>query len=141
MADSVEAALHLLRAPGALVIVDGYNVAKLAWPDQTLAEQRRRLLDAIDEVVARHGTRVQIVFDAAAVDPAGRHTPRRLARVVFSPAGVVADDVIVDLVADQPTAQTVVVVSNDNDLRARVRKLGANVLGSEQLLAAARRAL
>ena len=141
LADSVEAALHLLRAPGALVIVDGYNVAKLAWPDHPLAEQRRRLLDAIDEVVARHGTRVQVVFDAAAVDPAGRHTPRRLARVTFSPAGVVADDVIVDLVADQPTAQTVVVVSNDNDLRGRVRKLGANLLGSEQLLSAARRAV
>ena len=139
LADSVDAALHLLRVRGVLVVVDGYNVAKLGWPDLALAEQRRRLLDAMDEVVVRHGTRVQVVFDAASADALGRHTPRRLARVAFSPAGVLADDVIVDLVTDLPSGQAVVVVTNDNELRIRVRRHGANVLASEQLLGAARR--
>ena len=84
--DSRRATEHLLRAARALVLVDGYNVAKRAWPDDDLAVQRSRCLDLVDDVARRFGTDVTVVFDGA--DVVGAHAPgRRLARVVFSSAG------------------------------------------------------
>ena len=45
--DSRRATEFLLRAPGALVLVDGYNVAKLGWPDEDSAAERRRCIDLV----------------------------------------------------------------------------------------------
>ena len=91
--DSPKATEFLLRAPGALVLVDGYNVAKLAWPDEELAVQRQRLLDVVDDVARRFGSEIAVVFDGA--DVVGSHSKRRrLVRVTYSPAGESADDVI-----------------------------------------------
>jgi predicted RNA-binding protein with PIN domain len=135
--DSVEAAAHLLRAPGVLLVVDGYNVAKLGWPECELADQRRRLLDALDELTLRHGTRVHVVFDGAEVTPLP--TGRRNLRVEFSPAGTTADEVIVELVAALPAEQPVVVATNDGEVRDGARRQGANVIASQQLLAVAKR--
>ena len=45
---SSSAAAEFLLRSGASVLVDGYNVAKLAWPDLDLAGQRIVLLDAIE---------------------------------------------------------------------------------------------
>jgi rRNA-processing protein FCF1 len=59
--------------------------------------------------------------------------------VEFSPPGVPADDVIVDLVATIPADRPVIVATNDNEVRAGARRGGANVISSQQLLAAARR--
>jgi predicted RNA-binding protein with PIN domain len=136
-ADTVEAATHLVRQPGVLLVVDGYNAAKRGWPDDGLAVQRERLLDALEELVARHGTAVHVVFDGAdlwTAPPGRRHL-----RIEFSPAGVSADDVIVDLVGSLPADRPVVVATNDGEVRAGARAGGANVISSEQLLAVARR--
>ena len=96
--DSLRATEHLLRAPGALVVIDGYNVAKLGWPDGALADQRELALDVIDDAARRFGSDVTVVFDGA--DVVGAHAARRrLARVVYSPAGIAADDVIRSIVA------------------------------------------
>jgi predicted RNA-binding protein with PIN domain len=127
-----EVVAHYLRAPGAVVVIDGYNVAKTAWPDLELVEQRERLLDALDDVVRRTGARLHVVFDGAdVIVPA---TPRRLVNVRFSPAGVSADDVIRQLVAELPDDVPVVVVTSDNAVVADVRAMGANTLGSAQFL-------
>jgi len=40
--DSVEAAEHLVRVPGVVLLVDGYNVSQLGWADLPIAEQRQR---------------------------------------------------------------------------------------------------
>jgi predicted RNA-binding protein with PIN domain len=136
--DTTEAAIHLLRQPDVLLIVDGYNVAKLGWPDESLPIQRERLLDALDELVARYATAVHVVFDGADVVTAGPGR-RRHVRVEFSPAGVSADDVIVELAESLPAERAVIVATNDGEVRAGARAAGANVLSSEQLLAAARR--
>jgi hypothetical protein len=136
-ADSPEAALFLVRAPGVLLVVDGYNVAKLGWPELTLAEQRVRLLDALDELAARYGTDIHVVFDGA--DVAQLPLRRRYLRVEFSPAGVKADDVIVQLAEELPAERPVVVATNDGEVRTGTRAAGANVISSEQLLGAARR--
>jgi hypothetical protein len=136
-ADAPEAALHLVKSPGVLLVVDGYNVAKLGWPGLALADQRSRVLDALDELAARYGTDVHVVFDGADVGPAA--TGRRYLRVEFSPAGVTADEVIVRLAEDLPVERPVVVATNDGEVRAGARAAGANIVSSEQLLAIARR--
>ena len=88
--------MHLVREAGATVLVDGYNVTMAAWPDLALANQRERLVDALDELHARYGADVVVVFDGddVAVPPVDRPGPAR-SRRCSRHAGVIADDVIV----------------------------------------------
>ena len=131
---SAAAAEFLLRSD-AVVFVDGYNVAKLAWPNRSLEAQRSQLLDALENAARRFGSDITIVFDGAAV--IGAHTARRrLVRVVYSPDGVIADDVIRDEVRRLPSARAVVVVTNDAEIVTDVKALGANVVPSNALIAA-----
>jgi predicted RNA-binding protein with PIN domain len=133
IASSAEAAEFLLRSD-AVVLVDGYNVAKLAWPTRTLEAQRTQLLDALENLARRFGTDLTVVFDGATV--VGAHTTRRrLIRVVWSSEGVIADDVIRDEVRRLPTGRAVVVVTNDAEIVTDVKALGANVVPSNALLA------
>jgi predicted RNA-binding protein with PIN domain len=135
--DSAEVALHLVKQPEVTLIVDGYNVAKLGWPTADLPEQRDRLLDGLEDLVRRIGVRAVVVFDGA--DVSCPPTGRRLLRVRFTPAGVLADDEIRELTASLPPEQPVVVATNDQEVVRGVRSSGANVITSEQLLAIARR--
>jgi hypothetical protein len=138
-ASSVDGALHLLRSPELELVVDGYNVAMLAWPALELAERRERCIDAVEDIIRRYGTRALVVFDGS--DVAVAVSARRLARVQFSPPGVIADDVIREVVATLPTEQPVAVATNDREVVASVRAMGANTITSETLLAAAGRPL
>jgi len=54
-------------------------------------------------------------------------------QVRFSPAGVKADDVVVDLVDRYPADRPVIVVTNDREVRDGASARGANLLRSEQL--------
>jgi predicted RNA-binding protein with PIN domain len=128
----------LVTEAGARVVVDGYNVAKLGWPDQPLGEQRARLVDVLEDLAVRHHARVEVVFDGAH-DGTVRQSRRRHVRVRFSPAGVLADDVIRGLVAAEPATNPIVVVTDDREVVDDVRALGANVVASAGLLAVARR--
>lgn len=132
MGDTDAAAEYLLRS-GASVLVDGYNVAKLAWPGLELPDQRAVLLDGVENLVKRFGSDVTVVFDGADVIGATADG-RRIVRVVYSPAGVVADDVIRDEVQRLPATRPVVVVTNDQAIVRDVRAMGANTMSSEQLL-------
>jgi hypothetical protein len=128
--DPRKAAEFLLRSPSVLVLVDGYNVAKLAWPDAELETQRELLLDAVDGVARRYGVEIVVVFDGAEVT--GSHTRRRrLARVRYSPAGVIADDVIRAEVAGAAASRAIIVVTNDVAVRRDVAAEGANLIASE----------
>jgi YacP-like NYN domain len=132
--DSQRATEYLLRAPGALVLVDGYNVAKLGWPDDDLEQQRVRCLDLVDHVARRFGSDITVVFDGAHV--VGAHaTRRRMARVVYSKPGVIADDVIRAEVRATAVERAVVVVTNDHAIRRDVAAAGANWIASDALLA------
>ena len=116
-----------LTLPGAHLIIDGYNVSKTGFGDQTLAVQRDRVIRVTTGIGARTGADSTVVFDGAtvAVPPAVPRSPGRRTRVLFSPAGVIADDVIVDLVAAEPSGRVVVVVTSDRDVVRRVRRHGA----------------
>lgn len=130
---SAEAAEYLARS-GAQMLIDGYNVAKLGWPNRSLERQRVALLDAMENLARRFGTDATVVFDGASI--VGAHADRRrLIRVVYSPEGVIADDVIRDEVRRLPTNRAVVVVTNDAEIVRDVRADGANVVPSNALLA------
>jgi hypothetical protein len=136
--ESIEGASYLLVESGAPVLVDGYNVAMLGWPGEPLPEQRTRLLDTLDDLASRAGTSIQVVFDGAEVGPAPPAKNRQV-RVQFSPPGVIADDELRRLVAGMSSERPVVVATNDRSLADDLRRMGANVVRSEQLLAVARR--
>jgi len=138
--DSVDAVDLLLRVPGMLLLVDGYNVSMVGWPDVPVHEQRRHLLAALEEKALRTGAPIEAVFDGADVDAVTARRPgRQLLRVRFSPPGVEADDVLLDMVAQLPPRRPVTVASSDKRVREGARAHGANLLHARQLLAALRR--
>ena len=134
MLGSSDGASEYLLRSGASVLVDGYNVAKLAWPDLDLPGQRIVLLDAIENLARRFGCDITVVFDGAGV-VGGAADRRRIVRVVFSPEDVIADDVIRDEVRRLPASRPVVVVTNDQQIVRDVRQFGANTLTSDQFAA------
>ena len=138
--DAPEAAEHLVRVPGALVLVDGYNISNAQWHGLAPAEQRNRLLLACGELHARCGTDVEVVFDGAGEAPGYGGTSRDGVRHRFTPAGVEADDVILERIGEEPLERPVVVVSSDRRVRDGARQRGADVLGARQFLGVLRRA-
>src|SRR5690606_30144709 len=60
---SGEADRHLLGDRRNCLVVDGYNVARAAWSGLAPEEERRRLTALLEEVQARSGGRVLLVFD------------------------------------------------------------------------------
>ena len=137
--DSAAAAEHLLRVPGVCVLVDGYNVAKLAWPQLALIEQRECCIQMLEDLCRRIGTDIRVVFDGAEV--IGASSPRRrLVRVQFSPLGITADDVLRAEIAAMPTHVPAVVVTNDQAIVNDVRAAGVNVISTDTMLCVAGRA-
>lgn len=130
---SAAAARHLLTR-NAPVLVDGYNVAKLAWPGQSLEQQRDMLIARCENLARRHSATLTVVFDGDSVP--GAHAPaRRSIRVLYSPAGTTADDVIRAEVDHLPADTAVVVVTDDREIIDDVRASGANVVASNAFIA------
>lgn len=124
-----------LAAPRPRLLVDGYNVSKTAWPEASLEAQRGRLLRSLAPLVARTGAETTVVFDAASstARPTAVQTPRGV-KVLFSPPGVIADDVIAELVEAEPTGRMVVVVSSDQEVARHAVRHGARAVASPVLL-------
>ncbi|GAW52490.1 MULTISPECIES: NYN domain-containing protein [unclassified Nocardioides] len=126
---------QLLAMPRARLIVDGYNVSKSAWPASSLEAQRIRLVTGLAPLVARTGAETTVVFDAADTDHRPPVNAPRGVRVLFSPRGVIADDVIRDLVAAEPSGRALVVVSDDREVAEDAARGGARVAATGALLA------
>jgi predicted RNA-binding protein with PIN domain len=124
---------RLLRLPSVHLIVDGYNVSKTGYPELTLFDQRTRLIGALGAVTARTGAEVTVVFDGAAVVAGPMRHPRGV-RVLFSEPGVLADDVIRELVAAEPAGRPLLVATSDRAVADSVRRRGAHPLPSSVLL-------
>jgi predicted RNA-binding protein with PIN domain len=137
--DGAEAAEHLVRVPGALLLVDGYNISHAQWSAHPPAEQRARLLDACAELHARCGIDVEVVFDGDRETASAGTLPRSGVRYRFTPEDVEADDVLLARVDEEPIERTVLVASSDRRVRDGALRRGANVLGARQLLAVLRR--
>jgi len=123
---------ELLRLPGAHLVVDGYNVTKTAWPQLTLEEQRRRLVDALALLASRYGAEVTCCFDGRTGQGAAPQ-PRGV-RVLFS-QGEIADDLIRRIVRAEPPGRVVVVVTGDRAVAGDVQRSGARPIPSTTLLA------
>ncbi len=115
-------------------MIDGYNVSKTAWPSSSLEAQRIRLVTALAPLVARTGAETTVVFDAAEVDHRPPVAAPRGVKVLYSPRGVIADDVIRDLVAAEPDGRVVVVVTADQAIARDVSRDGARVVPPDSLL-------
>jgi predicted RNA-binding protein with PIN domain/phage shock protein A len=124
---------QLLALPRVHLIVDGYNVTKNAWPDSSLEIQRDRLLSGMAPLAARTGAEVTVVFDAA--DKVERPLVKRPrgVRVLYSPFGVIADDVIRQLVAAEPQGRPVVVVTSDRAVVRDIQRGGARAVSAAVL--------
>ena len=79
-------------------------------------------------MVARSGVETTVVFDAAESTARTVMPAPRGVRVVFSPEGVIADDVIRQLVAAEPRGRVVVVVSGDRAVARDVTRAGARAV-------------
>ncbi|CAI9419650.1 NYN domain-containing protein [Nocardioides sp. T2.26MG-1] len=125
---------QFLAMPQARLLVDGYNLTKTAWPTAPLEAQRNRLVTALAPLVARTRAETTVVFDAADTDHRPPvHAPRGV-KVLFSPRGVIADDVLRDLVAAEPAGRVVVVVTDDRAVADDVARDGARVVSPGALV-------
>src|SRR5918992_2630922 len=123
----------LLAVPSLHLVVDGYNVSKTGYPELPLADQRSRLVGQLGAIAARTGVEITVVFDGAGVITAPPRGSRGV-RVLFSDPGVLADDVIRDLVAAEPQGRPVVVATSDRAVVESVRRCGAHAVPSAVLL-------
>jgi predicted RNA-binding protein with PIN domain len=123
----------MLKCDGVLLVIDGYNVTKRAWPDATAADQRERLGIAVTQLQRRFGCGVLCVFDG---DGSGPHPAirRGAIRVLFSDAGEEADEVVVREVSALPKRVPVVVASSDAWIREHAQAAGAVVVPADAFL-------
>jgi len=126
---------QLLTLPRSRLLVDGYNVSKNAWGSSSLETQRQRLLTGLAPLVARTGAETTVVFDAAKLTARPVVPAPRGVKVVFSPPGVIADDVIRDLVEVEPPGRTLVVVTDDQEVQRDARRAGARIASAGALVA------
>ncbi len=131
--DGLAALDAVLAVPTVHLIVDGYNVSKTGYPELTLADQRTRLVGQLAALAARTGAEVTVVFDGAGVVAAPVRGTRGV-RVLFSDRGVLADDVIRDLVSAEPQGRPVVVGTSDGAVVRSVQRRGAYTVPSAVLV-------
>jgi predicted RNA-binding protein with PIN domain len=126
----------LLGLPQAHLIVDGYNVTKSGFPDLTLEDQRGRLVSGLGALAARTGAEVTCVFDGARVQARVTATggAARRVRVVFSPPGEIADEVIKRLVRAEPVGRVVLVCTADQEVVDDTTRAGARIVSPTALL-------
>ncbi len=127
----------LLTAPAVHLLVDGYNVTKTGYGEQSLEVQRGRLVSGLGALAARTGAELTVVFDGAGLE--GARAPATAAprgvRLLFSGPGQTADDVLRALVRAEPRGRPLVVVSSDREVADDVRREGARAVPSRALLA------
>lgn len=133
-----EATRWWLSRPGAVVLVDGYNVTMSAWPELPVADQRTALERAAAKLQVQLGAQIVLVFDGD--DDGGaavRAAVGSAVRVRFTDRDTEADDEILAMV-EAVTAPVVVVVSNDRRVLAGAVERGANTVRSTDFVAVLR---
>ena len=128
----VEFAKHLL--------VDGYNIAH-AWPElrRVLVAEGRDVARArvVEQLRVLHDyerLRVSVVFDGRGNDIAiERPTPHATFSVLYTPAGMTADDLIEQLAVQSASPRDVIVATGDLAERDTIEAAGATALSPQQL--------
>jgi predicted RNA-binding protein with PIN domain len=139
VADTPEGAGAMLRSRSLLLVVDGYNVSKTAGAGGSLELERDWLVRAVQSLHLASGVEAVVVFDGDGTQAPATQAGRGV-RVVFSPPGVEADSVVVELVSSAPLPTPVVVASSDRWVREHAETFGAVVVSAATLVAVLRRA-
>ena len=132
--DTPDGLRELLAIERVRVVVDGYNVAMLGWPAITLREQRTRLISALANFAATADVTFDVVFDGDDFVARDRTSTAAAVRVAWSPSGVTADDVIVEMANRIDASVAIVAITDDTELRDRLGALGCNIVGSRTLV-------
>ena len=127
--------MRALALPRVHLIIDGYNVTKTGYADLPLAAQRRRLVQALAALAGRLDAEITVAFDGSDGVAVQMPSPRGV-RVLFSRSGQIADDLIRELVAAEPSGRALVVVTSDQAIVTDMRRAGAWTAPSAVLLAA-----
>jgi predicted RNA-binding protein with PIN domain len=133
--DDVDTLDEWLLEPDVRLLVDGYNVTKApgGFGGLDLPTQRERLIEEVERLARRRGVPATVVFDGSRVAAGSARRHRGTVDVHYSRPPESADDHLVAVLESWP-ATPVVVVTNDRELQARVRALGATVAHAGQLL-------
>ncbi len=135
--DTPEAASALFRTTDVLVLVDAYNVAKWRWPTVGPGDLRARLVAMAGLISQRTGATIHLVFDGAHSGSTLKPGGSAKVRVVYTEAGVEADDVVLAMAAKAPVSAPIVVVSNDMRVVDGALGLGVNVVPNQAFAALA----
>ncbi len=136
VADTSRGVEWLARRPGAVILVDGYNVAIASWGHLDIALQRDRLMSTAEGLAARSGVEIHVVFDGADDTATGARRAGSRVRCEFTPAHVEADDRILEMIDQIPSRRIVVVVSDDRRVRKGAEVRGAVAVGVTAFVAA-----
>jgi len=115
-----------------MLLVDGYNVSMLRWPERDITGQRASLMRSLDQLCARFGAETVAVFDSPDAG-VGVGRPPGLCAVEFS-AGREADDVIIERSHSLARVRPVVVASNDRRVADGARAANAHVIPATILI-------
>lgn len=124
-----------LLTPQHLVLVDGYNVSLNHRGHLTLEQQRAWLVKLLEAATARFRAEFAVFFDSRHGSPPSGSSSRTV-RVRFTAPGVTADDELVFEVAAAPEDQPLLVVTDDRELRDRVRPYAVDLLHTGEFLRA-----
>ncbi len=122
------------------LLVDGYNIAH-AWPElrRVLTKNgrevaRTRLIERLRVLHDFGRVRVSVVFDGKGSDIViERPTPHPTFSVIYTPAGMTADDLIEQLAAQANRPADVIVATGDGAERDTIEAAGAQAFSPEQL--------
>jgi predicted RNA-binding protein with PIN domain len=115
------------------IIIDGYNFLHASrdtdhdWTHLSLEEARKAIIDFL--AVHRRPTRekITVVFDGSGLSTRQERPPQAI-EVLFSEAGVTADEVICQIVSHAPNPRAALVVSADREIARHVIACGAKVI-------------
>jgi len=128
-------AARALLTPRHRVLVDGYNLTLKHKGHLDLEHQRAALVATLEVAATRFGSDISVLFDGARDSPPTRQRLRTV-QVRFTAAGVSADDEIVFEVEAAPPDQPILVVTDDRELRDRVRPYAVDLLTTGEFLRA-----
>lgn len=122
-------------------LIDGYNLLHaLGYLNphggaDRLERARLRLLHHLSDGFGEGAGALTVIFDAARAPPnVPAESVVRGIHVRFARGRAAADDLIEELIADEPRPAALVVVSNDHRLQSAARRRGARAWSSDDLL-------
>jgi len=121
-----------------LILVDGYNVIKntpelLAVERRSLSAAREALVRKLSAKYRHTAHQVIVVFDGQQTHETEEHIQR--VRLIYSAESQTADEVIARLAREASGGRkTVVVASNDGEVRDAVTQAGGQSASSEELV-------